>query len=40
MLTWDAQATDGSFNGTGVSPPVSQYTHFTAEGANLYRIRE
>ncbi|GJE87572.1 endo-1,4-beta-glucanase [Phanerochaete sordida] len=31
-------ATDGSFTGTGVSPPTSQYTHFTAEGANLYRI--
>ncbi|EMD41942.1 glycoside hydrolase family 5 protein [Gelatoporia subvermispora B] len=31
-------ATNGSFSGTGVSPPVSQYSHFTAEGANLYRI--
>ncbi|OCH94715.1 endoglucanase [Obba rivulosa] len=31
-------ATNGSFSGTGVSPPVSQYPHFTAEGANLYRI--
>ncbi|KAF7799321.1 hypothetical protein EIP86_010553 [Pleurotus ostreatoroseus] len=31
-------ATDGSFTGTGVSPPTSQYSHFTAEGANLYRI--
>ncbi|KAI0785471.1 glycoside hydrolase superfamily, partial [Irpex lacteus] len=31
-------ATDGSFTGTGVTPPASQYAHFTAEGANLYRI--
>ncbi|TBU63723.1 glycoside hydrolase superfamily [Dichomitus squalens] len=31
-------ATDGSFNGTGVSPPAAQYTHFTGEGANLFRI--
>ncbi|KAI0271430.1 putative cellulase precursor [Gloeopeniophorella convolvens] len=31
-------ATDGSFNGTGVSPPTSQYTHFAAQGVNIYRI--
>ncbi|KAF8578407.1 glycoside hydrolase family 5 protein [Ramaria rubella] len=31
-------ATDGSFNGTGVSPPPSQYAHFSGEGANLFRI--
>ncbi|KLO20744.1 glycoside hydrolase [Schizopora paradoxa] len=31
-------ATDGSFTGTGVSPPVSQYTHFAAEGVNIFRI--
>ncbi|CAL1695114.1 unnamed protein product [Somion occarium] len=31
-------ATDGSFNGTGVNPPVAQYTHFASEGANLFRI--
>jgi hypothetical protein len=33
-------ATDGSFTGTGVSPPPSQYAHFVAQGANLFRIRE
>ncbi|KAI0689890.1 endoglucanase [Cytidiella melzeri] len=31
-------ATDGSFTGPFSVPPASQYTHFTAEGANLYRI--
>lgn len=31
-------ATDGSFNGTGVSPPVSQFTHFASEGVNIFRI--
>nr|Q66NB7.2 RecName: Full=Manganese dependent endoglucanase Eg5A; AltName: Full=Carboxymethyl-cellulase 5A; Short=CMCase 5A; Short=Cellulase 5A; AltName: Full=Endo-1,4-beta-glucanase Eg5A; Flags: Precursor [Phanerodontia chrysosporium]AAU12275.2 endoglucanase [Phanerodontia chrysosporium] len=31
-------ATDGSFTGTGVSPPVSQFSHFSSQGANLYRI--
>ncbi|RDX51098.1 endoglucanase [Lentinus brumalis] len=31
-------ATDGSFNGTGVPPPPSQFTHFANEGANLFRI--
>ncbi|KAI0048338.1 glycoside hydrolase family 5 protein [Auriscalpium vulgare] len=31
-------ATDGSFNGTGVDPPVSQYSHFAQEGVNLFRI--
>lgn len=32
--------TDGSFTGTGVSPPVAQYTHFASQGANIFRIRE
>jgi len=31
-------STDGDFSGTGDAPPTSQYTHFSAEGANLYRI--
>ncbi|THH28296.1 hypothetical protein EUX98_g5893 [Antrodiella citrinella] len=31
-------ATNGSFTGTGVSPPTAQYTHFAGEGANLFRI--
>ncbi|KAI0830537.1 glycoside hydrolase superfamily [Trametes gibbosa] len=31
-------ATDGSFTGTGVSPPPAQFTHFANEGANLFRI--
>nr|VWO94258.1 Beta-xylanase (EC [Ganoderma boninense] len=31
-------ATDGSFNGTGVSPPPAQFTHFAKQGANLFRI--
>ncbi|RPD82337.1 cellulase-domain-containing protein [Lentinus tigrinus ALCF2SS1-7] len=31
-------ATDGSFNGTGVTPPPAQFTHFANEGANLFRI--
>ncbi|KAI1789786.1 glycoside hydrolase superfamily [Ganoderma leucocontextum] len=31
-------ATDGSFNGTGVSPPPAQFTHFAGQGANLFRI--
>ncbi|KZT02401.1 glycoside hydrolase family 5 protein [Laetiporus sulphureus 93-53] len=30
--------TSGDFSGTGDTPPASQYTHFTAEGVNLYRI--
>ncbi|EIW87466.1 hypothetical protein CONPUDRAFT_180565 [Coniophora puteana RWD-64-598 SS2] len=30
--------TDGSFSGTGQTPPPSQYAHFTKQGANLYRI--
>ncbi|KAI9057728.1 glycoside hydrolase family 5 protein [Trametes sanguinea] len=30
--------TDGSFTGTGVSPPPAQFTHFANEGANLFRI--
>ncbi|KIJ68220.1 glycoside hydrolase family 5 protein [Hydnomerulius pinastri MD-312] len=31
-------STDGSFTGTGVSPPTDQYTHFASEGVNLFRI--
>ncbi|KAF8498006.1 endoglucanase [Gautieria morchelliformis] len=31
-------ATDGSFTGTGVSPPPYQYAHFAGQGANLFRI--
>jgi endoglucanase len=31
-------ATDGSFNGTGVTPPASQYQHFASQGANIFRI--
>ncbi|KAI0347834.1 endoglucanase [Trametopsis cervina] len=30
--------TDGSFKPPYSTPPSSQYTHFTAEGVNLYRI--
>jgi hypothetical protein len=33
-------ATDGSFTGTGVDPPVSQYQHFAMQGVNLFRIRQ
>ncbi|EED79362.1 candidate extracellular endoglucanase from glycoside hydrolase family GH5 [Postia placenta Mad-698-R] len=36
---WDFSVdTSGDFSGTGDAPPVSQYTHFSGEGANLYRI--
>jgi endoglucanase len=31
-------ATDGSFSGTGQTPPSSQYAHFANEGANIFRI--
>jgi endoglucanase len=31
-------STDGSFTGTGVSPPTSQYQHFASEGVNIFRI--
>ncbi|KAF8898927.1 endoglucanase [Infundibulicybe gibba] len=31
-------ATDGSFNGTGVNPPVSQFSHFASQGVNIFRI--
>jgi endoglucanase len=30
--------TDGSFSGTGVSPPAAQYQHFASEGVNVFRI--
>ncbi|KAF5352522.1 hypothetical protein D9756_006054 [Leucocoprinus leucothites] len=30
--------TDGSFNGTGVDPPVSQFSHFAQQGVNIFRI--
>ena len=32
--------TTGTFTGTGVSPPPSQYQHFASEGVNIFRIRE
>ncbi|TFK39121.1 endoglucanase [Crucibulum laeve] len=31
-------ATDGSFNGTGVDPPVAQFSHFASQGVNIFRI--
>ncbi|KIJ46399.1 glycoside hydrolase family 5 protein [Sphaerobolus stellatus SS14] len=31
-------ATDGSFNGTGVTPPVGQFSHFASQGVNIFRI--
>nr|AMK37824.1 endoglucanase [Inonotus obliquus]AMK37825.1 endoglucanase [Inonotus obliquus] len=31
-------ATDGSFKGTGVTPPPEQFTHFASQGANIFRI--
>ncbi|EPT01469.1 hypothetical protein FOMPIDRAFT_100175 [Fomitopsis schrenkii] len=30
--------TSGDYSGTPAPPPTTQYTHFTGEGANLYRI--
>ncbi|KAJ3800763.1 glycoside hydrolase superfamily [Lentinula aff. detonsa] len=30
--------TDGSFSGTGTTPPPSQYAHFANQGANVFRI--
>ncbi|KAH9937243.1 endoglucanase [Fomitopsis serialis] len=30
--------TNGDYSGTDAPPPTSQYTHFTSQGANLYRI--
>ncbi|KAJ3785012.1 glycoside hydrolase superfamily [Lentinula aff. detonsa] len=30
--------TDGSFSGTGTTPPSSQYAHFANQGANVFRI--
>ena len=32
--------TDGSFTGTGVTPPPAQFAHFAEEGANIFRVRE
>lgn len=32
--------TNGSFTGTGISPPVSQISHFASQGVNIFRIRE
>ncbi|KAI0346528.1 glycoside hydrolase [Trametopsis cervina] len=29
---------DGTFTGNGVNPPTSQYTHFTAQRVNIYRV--
>ncbi|KAI0030213.1 endoglucanase [Vararia minispora EC-137] len=31
-------ATNGSFTGTGVNPPTSQFAHFASQGANIFRI--
>ncbi|KAH8119932.1 endoglucanase [Phellopilus nigrolimitatus] len=31
-------ATDGSFSGTGTTPPASQFPHFANEGVNIFRI--
>ncbi|KAG6855662.1 Manganese dependent endoglucanase Eg5A, partial [Tephrocybe sp. NHM501043] len=31
-------STDGSFKGTGVDPPVSQFAHFASQGVNIFRI--
>ncbi|KAF8958900.1 putative cellulase precursor [Flammula alnicola] len=30
--------TDGSFTNSAVDPPASQYAHFAAQGANIFRI--
>jgi len=31
-------ATNGSFTGRGVDPPVSQFQHFASQGVNIFRI--
>ncbi|KAH0578023.1 Manganese dependent endoglucanase Eg5A, partial [Termitomyces sp. 'cryptogamus'] len=31
-------STDGSFNGTGVDPPVWHFAHFASQGVNIFRI--
>ncbi|KAJ7596855.1 glycoside hydrolase family 5 protein [Mycena floridula] len=31
-------ATDGSFTGNGVDPPVAQFAHFASQGVNIFRI--
>jgi aryl-phospho-beta-D-glucosidase BglC (GH1 family) len=31
-------STDGSFKGTGVTPPAQQFAHFASQGVNLFRI--
>ncbi|RDB28878.1 Endoglucanase EG-II [Hypsizygus marmoreus] len=31
-------ATDGSFTGRGVNPPVAQFAHFASQGVNVFRI--
>jgi hypothetical protein len=30
--------TDGSWNGTGVDPPISQIDHFAKQGVNIFRV--
>jgi len=30
--------TDGSFNGTGTTPPAQQFSHFASQGANIFRV--
>lgn len=34
------QYTNGSFQGTGISPPVAQFSHFASQGVNIFRIRK
>ncbi|KAI3622417.1 glycoside hydrolase family 5 protein [Moniliophthora roreri] len=33
-------ATNGSFTGNGVDPPVFQFEHFASQGVNVFRIRK
>ncbi|KAG8844632.1 Manganese dependent endoglucanase Eg5A [Serendipita sp. 411] len=30
--------TDGSFKGTGTTPPTSQFSHFASQGVNVFRV--
>jgi endoglucanase len=38
VLTCLTVKTDGSFTGTGYSPPVEQFSHFASQGANIFRV--
>ena len=40
VTDYNHKSTDGSFTGTGVSPPVEQFSHFSSQGVNIFRIRE